>query len=245
MIFLSGVLTAGMLTLLALLPAALQGTGVWLGLGAVELALSLAVLPLPALARARRTETRLARPPLTRMVWLVWGVQVLVYTVQSGQWAVASLHGERQGLALSQIGMALAISSLVGYAGSMLSTLPVLRPHRTLVLLGALATMAASVVWFFGTLGLPHYFSSQLVLNLAFNGAIPMLNAMLTEHDTDGSLLSRSVVLAFTASALGTMGAGELLGSAGAVPFSLVAGLLLLLSMPMATLLTRPIRHPG
>lgn len=232
-IFASGLFVAVMLTGLAYLPDVLQQQGVWIGLGTSELLLGSAVLKLPSMRRPV-SHAHAQRPKATPAVLAVWSVMAVMYTVQQGQWTIAGLHGVHQGMSGGQTGFALAIASMVGYAGCVITSFSPLRLRRVTTGMVCLVSMGLALAWFFNVKDAQGFFYSQLALNLAFNGLTPLVNAALTEKDTDGSLLSRSVVIAFAAASVGTIGSGAVLEQLGPAAFGGLGALLLLCTLPLA-----------
>lgn len=228
----SGLAVAGVFTLVSLLPDVATGRGIWFGLALLAAVLGVAAVRIPALAPARAPLPPMPMAPgggrrrIGAGVWLAWGVFIGVYSVQAGVWAVSSLQGSRIGLSLPTTGVLLAVSSLLGFFGAVVPSIPALAARRGLTVLGALLVMFASVACFFNADGAPLFFASQLMLNAGFYAIMAILNSFISAQDRDGSLLSQSVVVTFAAVAVGTVGAGELFqdaGGLGVIAFSLLA----------------------
>jgi hypothetical protein len=225
-LLLSGLAVAGLFTVLTLMPGAAAGGEIWLGLALLAVALGLVAVRVQALAPAPATAPRPGRQRGRGGVWMAWGVFVGVYSVQAGVWAVSALQGTRIGLSLPTIGVLLSLSSLLGFFGAVVPSIPALAARRGLTTVGALLVMFASVACFFTARGTAAFFIGQLALNAAFYAIMAILNSFISARDRDGTLLSQSVVVTFAAVALGTVGAGELFhnaGGRGVVLFSLLA----------------------
>lgn len=227
-LLLSGLAVAGVFTLLSLLPGVADGSGIWYGLALLAAVLAVGAVRVPVLMPQQllQPEVHAGRRRGRAEVWLAWGVFVGVYSVQAGVWAVSALQGERIGLSLPTTGMLLSLSSLLGFFGAVVPAIPALAARRGLTVMAALAVMSASVAGFFTAHGAAAFFIAQLALNAAFYTVMAVLNSFISARDSNGTLLSQSVVVTFAAVALGTVGAGALfqgLGGWGVILFSLLA----------------------
>lgn len=54
----------------------------------------------------------------------MWVVTLLLYGIQASQWAVAGIVGARIGLSDSTLGIVLSLSSLLGFVGAVIPSLP-------------------------------------------------------------------------------------------------------------------------
>ncbi|MRW94035.1 hypothetical protein GJ699_29000 [Duganella sp. FT80W] len=232
-LLLSGLVVAGVFTVLTLFPDAASGAAVWQGLALMTAALGVVAMRAPSLMPARAVSVALERRHDMLGIWLAWGVFVGVYSVQAGVWAVSALQGERIGLTLPQTGVLLSVSSLLGFFGAVVPAIPALAARRGLTVIGALAVMLASVACFFTAHSAALFFVGQLMLNAAFYSIMAVLNSFISAQDRDGTLLSRSVVVTFAAVALGTVGAGVLFQDAGGVGVIVFAALALAGSVPL------------
>lgn len=217
MINLIGGLTMG--TLLYALSTLSDGKGLFLWLAVFTLLAGPAVL--------------LARPPADGMVLenapkagrgriaLILGVLFLIYAVQAAQWAVSGYVGERSGLSTERLGLFLALSSIAGFIGA---TVPSLTRNRSLRLPGVIlgfAVMSGALAVFFNVPGPAFFLGGQILVNVGFYMATPYLTGLLTEHDPDGALLMKTLVVALTAAAIGTAPAGDLFAGFGPASFSI------------------------
>ena len=209
----------------------------WLFVG---LAVSFAAVALPAArigAHAEQLVASYARPaPRPRWGTLlpIWTTMSLAYAVLAAQWAVAEIVGNRIGIPASRIGLLLSLASVLGLAGCLAASHRRSHEHRLPIVCGALVIMAASVVWFFAARGATHYFVSQTLVSLAFYALTPFVTARLSELDTDGSLVARSIVICFVSAALGTALAGALLSGLGPLGPGMVLGAASVLALPFA-----------
>ncbi len=205
-----------------------DGSGIWYGLALLAAVLALGAVRVPVLMPQLppQPDVYAGRRRGLAEVWLAWGVFVGVYSVQAGVWAVSALQGERIGLSLPTTGMLLSLSSLLGFFGAVVPAIPALAARRGLTVMAALAVMSVSVAGFFTAHGAAAFFIAQLALNAAFYTVMAVLNSFISARDSNGTLLSQSVVVTFAAVALGTVGAGALfqgLGGWGVILFSLLA----------------------
>ncbi|SDJ56603.1 Predicted arabinose efflux permease, MFS family [Paraburkholderia steynii] len=166
--------------------------------------------------------SRLPKKVPLKLVVTIWIVTVLIYGVQSSQWAVVGIVGAHAGLPSSTVGILLSVSSLLGFAGAVIPSQRASHPHRLKIIWTAQLTMIGSIVWFFGSTDTWSYFLSQLFLNAAFFVVIPFLTGLLSEVDPDGSLVARTVVITFIGAGLGTAVAGSLFDRYGASHFAYV-----------------------
>lgn len=175
----------------------------------------------------------LARPPAAGMILenasragrgrivLILGVLFLIYAVQAAQWAVSGYMGERSGLSTERLGLFLALSSIAGFVGAVV---PSFTRNRSLRLPGVLlgfAVMSGALAVFFNVPGPGFFLGGQILVNVGFYMATPYLTGLLTEHDADGALLMKTLVVALTAAAVGTALAGDLFANFGPALFSL------------------------
>jgi hypothetical protein len=224
-LLLSGLAVAGAFTVLSLLPGAACDTGVWYGLALLALLLGAASWQAPALIPPAAAVQR-GRQRIAARVWLAWGMFLAVYSVQAGVWAVSLLQGDRARLPLPVVGTLLALSSLLGFFGAVLPAIPWLARRRALTVCGAALLMLGSAAGFFHASTPLSFFTGQLGLNAAFYAIMAVLNSFISARDSDGTLLSRSVIVTFAAVAFGTLGAGKLFqhaGGAGVVTYSMLA----------------------
>lgn len=223
----AGGINGGILVVISYLPEAWLGRWLFLLLASVVVVMlplvssigKFAAVAGPATAGAR---SRSSNKVPVRLVVTIWVVTVLIYGVQSSQWAVAGIVGAHAGLPTSTVGILLSISSLLGFVGAVIPSQRASHPHRLKIIWMAQLAMIASIVWFFGSTGRWSYFLSQLLLNVAFFVVIPFLTGLLSEVDPDGSLVARTVVITFIGAGFGTAAAGSLFDRYGAVRFAYV-----------------------
>jgi MFS transporter, DHA1 family, inner membrane transport protein len=171
----------------------------------------------PSLATASH-HSRLDR----RKMLLAMIVVFLVYAVQAGQWAVCGYVGERVGLTNAEVGFYLAISSLAGFAGAVVPSFTQDKARRLPAILGGFLVMAVSIYFLFNRLTPPVFVFAQIFLNMGFYAVTPFVTGVLTENDPDGSLMSRTLVIAIVGATVGTAAAGPVFAAAGASSFAWV-----------------------
>jgi MFS transporter, DHA1 family, inner membrane transport protein len=164
----------------------------------------------------------------------IWAVMILVYSVLSAQWALPDVIGHRLGLAPERIGPMLALVSLLGTVGALAASHRRSHELRLPILWAAQLIMAGAVLWFFVVRGWADFFTAQLLVSFAFYAMTPFLTARLSGLDTDGSLLSRSIVITFVAAFVGTALAGTMLTQLGALGCGLALAACALLAIPFA-----------
>jgi MFS transporter, DHA1 family, inner membrane transport protein len=186
-----------------------------------------------SLARARS-----AKLPM-KLVLTIWVVTVLIYGVQSSQWAVAGIVGTHAGLSTSMIGILLSVSSLLGFAGAIIPSQRGSQPHRLVIIWLSQLVMIGAILWFFGSTGNWSYFLSQFALNCSFFVVIPFLTGLLSEVDPDGSLVARTVVVTFIGAGVGTAVAGYLFNQYGGTRFAYVLCIGIATALPFVWLALR------
>jgi predicted MFS family arabinose efflux permease len=232
-ILVSGVLVCALLVGAYALPAEFDGR--WLF---VVFAAAFALIAWPAAAAgadAVQPAVALALPkrqPPWRVLVPLWAVMVLVYCVLSAQWALADVVGRHLGIAPERIGPVLALVSLLGTVGALAASHRRSHELRRPILWAAQLIMAGAVLWFFVVHGLADFFVAQLLVSFAFYAVTPFLTARISGLDTDGSLLSRSIVITFAAAAVGTALAGTMLTQLGPLGCGLALGVCAVVAMP-------------
>ncbi len=181
------------------------------------------MLPFFALLNARRKALPLAPHHSLlspgKMVLALTAV-LLVYAVQAGQWAICGYVGERVGLTTGEIGLYLALSSLLGFVGAIVPSLTTDKSKRLPYVLMGYMIMGLSIYFLFHIFTTPVFFGAQLFVNIGFYIVTPFLTGILTENDPDGSLMARTLVIAVIGGAVGTGVAGPIFASAGASVFA-------------------------
>lgn len=175
-----------------------------------------AVLMAPVLLFiSRRPATMSAAPAQSRLdrgrMLLTMVVVFLVYAVQAAQWAICGYVGERVGLGGGEVGFYLAVSSLLGFVGAIVPSMtrdPSMRLPS--VLLGFLV-MAIAIYFLFNVFTAFVFVTTQVLVNIGFYIVTPFLTGLLTESDPDGSLMSRTLVVAIVGATVGTGVAGPIL----------------------------------
>jgi DHA1 family inner membrane transport protein len=232
-ILVGGVIDGAILFGAACLPRHVADTGLF---AAVAAAFAVMAWPTAAAGRdamqASTVAPRHARESRWRVLIPIWATMVLVYAVLAGQWAIADLVGQRVGIAPAQSGLLLSLASVLGLVGCVAASLPRSHEWRLPILWAAQVGMAGSVAWFFVVRGAVDFFTAQLLITLAFYAVTPFLTARLSELDTDGSLVARSIVVTFIAVAIGTALAGTMLARLGGLGCGLALGACAILSMP-------------
>ncbi|PYE86578.1 MFS transporter [Phyllobacterium leguminum] len=147
-------------------------------------------------------------------------VVFLVYAVQAAQWAVCGYVGERVGLSNGEVGFYLAVSSLAGFAGAVIPSFTRDKAKRLPAVLAGFLIMAASIYFLFNRLTPPVFVAAQVFVNMGFYAVTPFVTGILTENDPDGSLMSRTLVVAIVGATVGTALAGPVFAAAGASAFA-------------------------
>lgn len=208
--------TTGLLLLgLTVLPEGQNGSVVFLFLAGF----TLAMMPLALLASSKDTGPAPSAAPIRlnpiKMALTLAGV-LFVYGVQSGQWAVAVFIGEQSNLGGAEIGIDLAISSVVGFAGALVPAFGGNGWSRLPNMLLGFLLMAASLYAFLNIPGSTAFLFGQICLNIGFYIITPYVTGLLTEGDADGALLSRVLIIALIGASIGTAVAGPILDLYGA-----------------------------
>ena len=162
----------------------------------------------------------------------IWAVMILVYSVLSAQWALADVVGHQIGLASPGIGPLLAIVSLLGTVGALAASHRRSHELRLPILWAAQALMAGAALWFFVVRGGAGFFFAQLFVSFAYYAVTPFLTSRISGLDSDGSLLSRSIVVTFAAAFIGTALAGTALTQLGGLGCGIALGVCAVLAMP-------------
>lgn len=147
-------------------------------------------------------------------------VVFLVYAVQGGQWAVCGYMGERVGLSNGAVGFYLATSSLVGFLGAVVPSFTHDKTKRLPAVLAGFLIMAVSIYFLFNMLTSVVFVATQVLVNIGFYIVTPFVTGVLTENDSDGSLMSRTLVVAVMGATVGTAIAGPVFAEAGASVFA-------------------------
>jgi MFS transporter, DHA1 family, inner membrane transport protein len=204
-------------------------------------AMGLVLAPWVLLLRRRERNTASGRPPtLAKMqLGLSLFVVALVNAVQAGQWAVSSYMGELSHMAPARIGLYLALSSIVGFAGALVPSLTRDPAYRLGFVLLGFVVMAAAVLVFFNWRGDMPFLWSQISLNVGYYMVTPFVIGLLTENDHDGALVLRTLVIALVGAAAGTALAGAIFTGSGPLVFSLTCAALIGVGMASAALVFR------
>jgi DHA1 family inner membrane transport protein len=172
------------------------------------------------------------RPHRWRVLLPIWAVMILVYSVLSAQWALADVVGHQIGLAPARIGPLLALVSLLGTIGALAASHRRSHDLRLPILWAAQLLMAGAALWFFVVHGGTDFFLAQLLVSFAYYAVTPFLTSRISGLDTDGSLLSRSIVVTFAAAFIGTALAGTALTQLGGLGCGVALGACALLALP-------------
>ncbi len=172
-------------------------------------------------ARAGTPARYTSQPGLDRRTMVLMMVVVfMVYAVQAGQWAICGYIGELADLTPTEVGLYLAISSLLGFLGAVVPSFVDGRSKRLLSVLSGFAIMAVSLHCFFNIYSRPVFLTAQILLNVGFYIVTPFVTGLLTEHDPDGTVMSRILVVALVGATIGTALAGPVLSAYGPAEFS-------------------------
>jgi len=161
-------------------------------------------------------ESRLDR----RKMLLTMAVVFLVYAVQAAQWAICGYVGERVGLTGGEVGFYLAVSSLLGFVGAVVPSLTRERSMRLPSVLFGFLVMAVAIYFLFNVFTAFVFVTTQVFVNIGFYIVTPFLTGLLTENDADGSLMSRTLVVAIVGATVGTGAAGPILVATNASIFA-------------------------
>ncbi|MEO5689006.1 MAG: MFS transporter [Burkholderiaceae bacterium] len=167
-----------------------------------------------------------------RVLLPIWAVMILIYSVLSAQWSLADVVGHQIGLAPGRIGPLLALVSLLGTVGALAASHRRSHDLRLPILWAAQLLMAGAALWFFVVHGGTDFFLAQLFVSFAYYAVTPFLTSRISGLDTDGSLLSRSIVITFAAAFIGTALAGTALTQLGGLGCGVALGACALLAMP-------------
>jgi DHA1 family inner membrane transport protein len=142
---------------------------------------------------------------------LTMAVVFLVYAVQAAQWAICGYVGERVGLSGGEVGFYLAVSSLLGFVGAIVPSMTRERSMRLPSVLLGFLVMAVAIYFLFNIFTAFVFVTTQVFVNIGFYIVTPFLTGVLTENDADGSLMSRTLVVAIVGATVGTGVAGPIL----------------------------------
>ncbi len=191
----------------------------------IFLGLALFAIAMAPIAYLMRDHARIPSPATTSTALdrgkmaLALIVVFLVYAVQAGQWAISGYIGKLSNLSATELGTYLAVSSVVGFVGAVVPSMARDRDKRLASVLFGFLLMAVSLYCFFNIYEKYVFLFAQIFLNIGFYVVTPFLTGLLTEHDPDGSLLSRILVIALVGAATGTAVAGPILTSFGPAAF--------------------------
>ncbi|MGV3551661.1 MFS transporter [Rhizobium sp.] len=161
----------------------------------------------PKAMPAATGESRLDRGKML----LTMAVVFLVYAVQAAQWAICGYVGERVGLTGGETGFYLAVSSLLGFVGAIVPSMTRERSMRLPSVLLGFLVMAVAIYFLFNIFTAFVFVTTQVFVNIGFYIVTPFLTGVLTENDADGSLMSRTLVVAIVGATVGTGVAGPIL----------------------------------
>lgn len=147
-------------------------------------------------------------------------VVLLVYAVQAAQWAICGYVGERVGLSGGEVGFYLAVSSLLGFVGAIVPSMTRERSRRLPSVLLGFLVMAVAIYFLFNLFTAFVFVTTQVFVNIGFYIVTPFLTGLLTENDADGSLMSRTLVVAIVGATVGTGVAGPILVATDASVFA-------------------------
>lgn len=151
---------------------------------------------------------------------LMLTVVLLVYAVQAGQWAVCGYVGEAVGLSSGAVGFYLAVSSIAGFVGAVVPAFTRDRARRLPAVLAGFLVMAVSIHFLFNWLTPAVFVAAQVLVNMGFYILTPFVTGILTENDPDGTLMSRTLIVAIVGAAVGTAVAGPIFADAGPAIFA-------------------------
>lgn len=230
----AGGLNGSILIFVSLLPDAWINRGIFFTVFCLVIVTSKYVLPIGCFAERgdRLRSTLPTGKPSRALIFAIWAVTILIYGVQASQWAVAGLVSERAGLTTSTIGIFLSLSSLIGFLGAIFPAMSRSQGHRLVLIILAQLVMIVSLIGFFESNTLLYLFLNQVALNCSFFVVIPFLTGLLSEIDSDGTLVARTVVLTFVGAGIGTAIAGQLYHSFGGRQFAILLGIGIVLAIP-------------
>ncbi len=148
------------------------------------------------------------------------GIVFLTYAVQAAQWAICGYVGEQIGLQNSELGIYLAISSLAGFAGAVVPALTTDKGKRLPLVMAGFLIMAVSIYCLFNFPTRAAFITAQILVNVGFYIVTPFVTGIITENDRDGSLVSRTLVIAIIGATLGTAAAGPAFAAWGGSEFA-------------------------
>lgn len=174
---------------------------------------------------------------------LTLAVVFLVYAVQAAQWAICGYVGERVGLGGGEVGFYLAVSSLLGFVGAIVPSMTRERSMWLPSVLVGLLVMAVAIYFLFNIFTAFVFVTTQVFVNIGFYIVTPFLTGLLTENDADGSLMSRTLVVAIVGATMGTGIAGPILVATDASVFAWSCLLPLLLAAVLGTVVFGHLRR--
>jgi DHA1 family inner membrane transport protein len=172
-------------------------------------------------------------------------VVFLVYAVQAAQWAICGYVGERVGLSGGEVGFYLAVSSLLGFVGAIVPSMTRERSMRLPSVLFGFLVMAVAIYFLFNIFTAFVFVTTQVFVNIGFYIVTPFLTGLLTENDADGSLMSRTLVVAIVGATVGTGVAGPVLVATSASVFAWTCLLPLLLAAVLGTVVFGHLHRSG
>ena len=159
----------------------------------------------------------------------------LIYAVQAAQGAICGYVGERVGLSGGEVGFYLAVSSLLGFVGAIVPSMARERSMRLPSVLLGFLVMVVAIYFLFNIFTAFVFVTTQVFVNIGFYIITPFLTGLLTENDADGSLMSRTLVVAIVGATVGTGAAGPILVATSASIFAWTCLLPLVLAAVLAT----------
>jgi DHA1 family inner membrane transport protein len=208
-----------LLFVVSLMPQQQTGTPVFLVLAVFTAIMAPFFLLISRRKTAMATATHHSRLDGGKLI-AAMSIVLLVYAVQAAQWAICAYIGERVGLSGGEIGFYLAISSLAGFVGAVVPAATRDKSKRLLLVMTGFLIMAVSIYFLFNVLSVAVFVATQILVNIGFYMVTPFVTGVLTENDPDGSLMSRTLVIAIVGATIGTAVAGPVFATAGAVAFA-------------------------
>ncbi|MGY4752212.1 MFS transporter [Pannonibacter sp. Q-1] len=181
--------------------------------------LTLALVPLykgflaPAAAPgSKKTGAAMDKPFLVLAAFTLAAV-LIFYIAIGGAWTFASHAAAEAGIVEPQTGTLLAIASLFGIAGALITAVTGGRLYRRSMLLAGYAILVASLAGLAILKGAAGFAAAIFAFKFAWTFALPFIIAEVAQRDPSGRLVASTTMIIGTGLSLGPLFAGELLGA--------------------------------
>jgi predicted MFS family arabinose efflux permease len=180
---------------------------------------------LPAKSHKATSAPRLARMTGSRRALVALGFHLVFFAGVSSIWTYVERMGNAFGLAPEDVGMALAVSTAISFAGLLLASGAGARLGRRLPFACAGIGLGAAAAFLAAPLGLWGYVAATALFSVAWNIGVAFQLGLATQLDTQGRLLILAPAFQAGGSTLGPALAAALLSGQGYQPVNWLGGL--------------------